>query len=81
MTGDAEGETAEELSRFRGGGIGLADMRSVAAGGSGEIRAIVEEECDVAGLGDRAERIDSPAPVVVVGVLEAELKRGNVAGV
>jgi hypothetical protein len=82
VAGDAEGEGgADEGAGFACRGVGLADMDAVGPMGVDEIGAVIEEEGDAAGLGDGAERVDGAAPVVVVGLLEAQLDGRHIARV
>ena len=82
VAGDAEGEVfADAGAGLAGVHVCLADVDAVAAVVGDEVGAVIEEEGDVAGLGDGAEGFDCAAPVVVVDVFEAELDGGDVARV
>ena len=56
-------------------------MDAVAAGRGGEIGTVVQDEGDVARLGDRPQHVARAPDLVVARVLEAELHAGDVAGV
>ena len=81
VAGDAEGEFAEDFARFGGGHIALADMGAIAAMGDGEVRAVVDEEGDIAGLHDGAQDVDGAADGFIVHLFQAELHRRDVTGV
>ena len=82
VTGDADdGRWPEQPPRLGIAGILLAEMDAVAAGGFGEIGAVVHQKGDVVLLRHRHQRIRGAADRIVGGFLQAKLQAGDIAGV
>ena len=82
VAGDADdGIVADQGARLVIGGIVLAHVNPVAAGLGGEIGAVVQEEGDIAGLGDRGKGEGGLPDGVVVDALETKLDAGDLAGI
>lgn len=56
-------------------------MDAVAAGLGRQIGAVVQDEGDVARLGDREQDVDGAADRVVIDILQPQLETGDVAAV
>ena len=71
----------DRRARFRVGRVFLADMNAVAAQFRGEVGPVVENEGRACRLHDRAQQIGGAADGVVIDILQAQLKAGDIAAV